>query len=256
MTDVAQTPSSRGSCTAPSSAESDGAFMTAENIPGLSSIISTVSVESVARYFGGVGYIPDERTVTRISHAITDATALIRPGGTYSLCPIIGKQSGSGLSLKNGLELPIPSCCIDPGARFLAAAAGTLGDKLEKKCRELAQLGKIYQSTLLDAVGTATLDLCGETICNAIVEDSRVSGLRKGYRFAPGLDGYPLKHQLLLFKIVDNKSVGLSLNSSEIMMPTKSISFFLMVTENRLKIDEAGKCRSCRMSKCQFRLKE
>ena len=73
--------------------------------------------------------------------------------------PVSTKSSGEKLFLKNSVKLSIPSCCIDPGVRFAAAAIGTLGDNLEKKCRELSRQGKIYQSTLLDAVGTATLDL-------------------------------------------------------------------------------------------------
>ena len=47
----------------------------------------------------------------------------------------------------------------------------------------------------------------GELISDTIVQHYRQSGLLEGHRFAPGLDGYPLKHQQLLFKIVDNKSI-------------------------------------------------
>jgi len=234
----------------------ESAVMAAEQIPGLTSVISNLSVKSVSRYFGGAGYIPDKKTVTRIQHAITDATALITPSGTFTLCPVSTKSSGEKLFLKNDVKLSLPSCCVDPGVRFAAAAIGTLGDNLERKCRELARQGKIYQSTLLDAVGTATLDLCGELMSDAIVQSCHRSGLLKGHRFAPGLDGYPLKYQQQLFKIVDNKSINVFLNSSAIMIPAKSISFFLMLTESQLKIDETTKCRTCRMNKCQYRLKE
>ena len=234
----------------------ESAVMATEQVPGLISVISNLSVKSVCRYFGGAGYIPDKKTVNRIQHAITDAAALITPTATFTLCPVTGKSSGEELWLKNNVKLSLPSCCVDPGVRFAAAAIGTLGDNLEKKCRELARQGKIYQSTLFDAVGTATLDLCGELISDTIVQSCRQSGLLKGHRFAPGLDGYPLKYQQLLFKIVDNKSIDVFLNSSAIMIPAKSISFFLMLTESRLKIDETSKCRTCRMNKCQYRLNE
>ena len=38
------------------------------------------------------------------------------------------------------------------------------------------------------------------------------------------------------------------------MVPAKSISFFLMLTESRLKIDKTIKCRTCQMNKCQYRI--
>ncbi len=230
------------------------AAMTAKQIPGLSSVKSDVSVESVARYFGGNNYIADNKTIDRIRRAINEVSDLVTPKGTYTLCSVSDMKPGKSMILGKGLELSIPDCFADSGVCLIATAIGTLGDKLEKQCRQLAKEGKIYESTLLDAVGTGMLDLLGEKICATIVQDGNLSGLREGFRFAPGLEGYPLEQQQLLFQIADNESVDVFLNSSAIMLPTKSISFFLMLTKTVLKSKETNKCNSCRMVGCRYRM--
>ncbi len=225
-----------------------------KQIPGLSSIKSDVSVNSVARYFGGNNYIADKKTIERIHGAIDEASSLISPRGTYTLCSVSKMKPGEEMILENGSRLSLPECFADPGTRLIAAAIGTLGDKLEKQCRQLADGGQIYESTLLDSVGTAMLDLLGERISNAIEQDGKRIGLAGGLRFAPGLEGYPLEQQQLLFQIADNESAGVFLNSSAIMIPTKSISFFLMLTATVLKNKETNKCNSCRLVGCRYRI--
>ncbi len=225
-----------------------------KQIPGLSSIKSDVSVNSVARYFGGNNYIADQKTTDRIHRAINEASSLISPKGTYTLCSVSEMKPGEEMTLENGSRLSLPECFVDPGTRLVAAAIGTLGIKLEKQCRQLANGGDVYESTLLDSVGTAMLDLLGERISNAIEQDGTQIGLARGLRFAPGLEGYPLEQQGLLFQIADNESAGVFLNSSSIMVPTKSISFFLMLTTTILKREETNKCNSCRMTGCRYRI--
>jgi hypothetical protein len=225
-----------------------------KQIPGLSSIKSDVSVNSVARYFGGNKYIADQKTSDRIHRAIDEASSLISPEGSYTLCSVSEMTPGEEMILENGSRLSLPECFVDHGTRLVAATIGTLGYKLEKQCRLLADGGQIYESTLLDSVGTAMLDLLGERISNAIEQDGKRIGLARGVRFAPGLEGYPLGQQRLLFQIADNESVDVFLNSSAVMIPTKSISFFLMLTATVLKNEETDKCNSCRLVGCQYRI--
>jgi len=230
--------------------------ITAENLaPDLTSVIAEVSVESVCRYFGGIGYIPKPEAASRIRHTMDEADGLVTPEGIYTLCPLSGPHSGQELLLANGRKLSVPTCSVDTGVRLVATAICTLGDMLERECRQLAHDGKLFQSTLLDAIGTATLDLCAAKICRDIERHCRQFKLLMGHRFAPGLDGYPLEHQQLLFELADGTSVNVSLNRSAIMTPAKSISFFQMLTKNRLKEDRTNKCNSCKMAGCQFRIR-
>lgn len=232
----------------------NGAAMAAKQIPALLSVKHLVSVKAVARYFGGNKYIASEETNDRIRRAIDQAACLVTPQATVTLCRVKDYTPGKEITLENGLKLNLPECVADPGIRLVAAAVGTLGDRLEKHCRDLTANGKIYEATLLDAVGTSMLDLLGRKMSDQIVQDGLEAGLQKGPRFAPGLEGYPMEQQHLLFQIVDNEGVGVFLNSSAIMMPGKSISFFLMLTKTLSETERTNKCSSCKLVKCQFRM--
>jgi hypothetical protein len=220
----------------------------------LTAIKKNVSLEAVARYFGGSDYKLSGKTRERIAPSIFAAADLTVPRAVHQLIPVCRTNRGGGVRLENGLDLKLPFCFTDSEARLVAAVIGTLGDGLEKHCRKLAKRGAIYTSTLFDAVGTAMLDLLSEEICNMLQRECNGDGLMIGKRFAPGINGYPLEQQRLLFQLVDHKSVGVFLNSSAVMVPTKSISFFLMMTEATSGVEIEHKCGECKMFHCQFRM--
>ena len=217
------------------------------------SIPSDARIESVARYFGGNGYRADAATTKRIQHSITAASQLVAPMGTYTLFPIACLIPASAIILENGVRLPLPECFIDSGATIVAAVIGTLGERLENHCRQLAGSGKIYEATLLDAVGTTFLDLVNDRLCTALIDIGRKIGLSGGDRFSPGIDGYPLDRQSQLFRMADAASVGVVLNSSFIMEPAKSISFFMILTKTPHRNSGKDKCSICRLPHCQYR---
>jgi len=228
--------------------------MTGNLISGLHSIKKEVSVESVARYFGGKGYKLDDRTRDRITDCVDASCRLIAPQAAYTLFPVAEVIPGSGLVLGSGEMLQLPECFTDTGSRFVAAVVGTLGPELEKHCRDLANNGAVYNSTLFDAVGTAMLDILSEKACQFLGNESGQGKLYCGQRFAPGIDGFPLEKQFQLFEMADNESVGVSLNSSAIMVPAKSISFFLLLSKTVPKSAAVHKCSLCQMYDCQFRM--
>lgn len=225
----------------------------AQQVAGLSFGKTDISIESVANYFGGNGYIPTQTTADRIHDCIEAAVELIAPKATYTLFPISSIIRGKEVTLENGARLSLPQCFTDSGARLLAVIIGTLGSGLEKHCRNLASKGEIYESTLLDAIGTAMLDLVSDNICTTLEEVGKQYGLVRGTRFAPGIDGYPLEQQHQLFQMADSASVAVSLNASAIMTPSKSISFVVVLTQSVGNNKPDNKCSLCRLRNCQFR---
>lgn len=227
---------------------------TAQHCTGLSSVFSEVSIESVARYFGGNRYTPDEKTAARILRAINVAADLAAPQAIYHLFKVSQTIPGEQLILENGTVISLPDCLETSGACLVGVAIGTLGAGLEEHCRSLAADGDIYLSTLLDAIGTTMLDLVSERICKDIAERCKHSELLRGPRFAPGIDGYPLENQRVLFELTDHTSAGVSLNASSIMVPAKSISFFQTLTKTSRSEKPKNKCSQCRLPNCQFRV--
>jgi hypothetical protein len=81
----------------------------------------------------------------------------------------------------------------------------------------------------------------------------RKLNLYPGCRFAPGLNGYPLERQSLLFELVDAGQIGVELNQACIMAPAKSISFFQLLSDAFIGRHVENKCEHCHLAGCQFR---
>lgn len=226
----------------------------AHHITDISGVTADISIESVCRYFGGNKYRPDKSTIRRVQHGIDEAAKLVSPQATYRLYNVTRTIQGEKIILEEGTHIGVPDCFEASGTHMVGVVIGTLGDGLEKHCRQLAADNQVYQSTLLDAIGTTMLDLLSEHVSSVISDCCSRYGLTAGSRFAPGIDGYPLEQQKLLFKLADSTSVGVSLNSSTIMTPTKSISFFQTLTPQHSKQGIENKCSRCRLVNCQFRI--
>jgi hypothetical protein len=227
--------------------------LAAQHITGISHVITDLTIESVCRYFGGNKYSPDNSTIQRVHQCIDEASKLVTPQATYHLFKVLQTIPGEKIILEKGSQLSVPDCFEVSDAQLVSVVIGTLGAELEEHCRYLASKNEIYQSTLFDALGTAMLDLLSEHVCTVISDRCIQYDLVRGPRFAPGIDGYPLEQQRVLFELADNASVGVSLNSSAIMVPTKSISFFQTLTKSSDKRSLKNKCSRCKMVRCQFR---
>ena len=148
-------------------------------------------IEAVARYFGGSRYSADSETKERIGAAIDQACRIASPMMTIAINPIKPSVLERTLKLPGGQSLPLPDCAGDLSVRYLAAAIGTLGKELEMECRHLAAQHRIYQSTLLDAVGTAMLEAMDTNICTRIDAESHPLGLCSGVQVCSGPQRIP-----------------------------------------------------------------
>ena len=211
--------------------------------------------EAVARYFGGPDYQMTSETYQRVCQGIQQAVEMVNPVVCYRAIPMGKIEEECGIVLSEGVYKDILPDSTDAHARYFAVYVGTLGSALETICRDLASNNSIYQSLLLDSVGTAMLDAMG-LICNDMLEmHSRQMDLFTGCRLGPGLNGISLESQALLFDLLKEDSAGVSLNEAFIMQPAKSISGFVVYSDSMQRKRSDSKCLQCEMKRCQFRSK-
>jgi len=208
---------------------------------------------AVARYFGGSDYPLSGKTRQQIRAGVEQGLEMVRPVVSYRAMPVGDIESVCKNVWPEGAIAEILTGNMDSHTRYLAVYVGTLGDTLETMCRDLADRNRMYQSLLLDAVGTAILDLLG-TLCSDIVAcHAKQLGLFTGCRLGPGLNGFSLGNQALLFDLLGKKSAGVHLNEAFIMQPAKSISAFTICTDTEQPKNPGSKCLQCTMKQCQFR---
>ena len=139
--------------------------------------------------------------------------------------------------------------------------AATMGVEMD---RLIAKYGRISPSRalLLQAIGAERI----EALCDAFCEDiAREKKMVTMPRFSPGYGDLPLEAQKEIFKLLDcSKQIGLFLNDSLLMSPSKSVTAFLglmdvqSVTDGKARISDEGqkkmnKCGSCTKRDCAYR---
>jgi hypothetical protein len=211
------------------------------------------SIEAVARYFGGPQYPLGKKTSLRIDAGLDQGLALVKPIISYRELPIAHIGTSHQNNWPQGAVAPILSADVAPHAKYIGVYVATLGDELEKTCRDLATQNKIFRSLLLDAVGTAMLDILGG-MCDDLVDlRAKKMNLFSGCRMGPGLNDLPLESHIALFDLLGPETGGVRLNTSCVMQPVKSISAFVIFTKTLQPRQPGNKCLHCNLRNCQFR---
>ncbi len=132
-------------------------------------------------------------------------------------------------------------------AKSVILFAATIGVEIDRLIMKYGRLSPA-KGLMLQAIGTERI----ESLCNFFCQDIKAErnvGLTP--RFSPGYGDLSISAQKDLFKILDcEKKIGLTLNDSLLMSPTKSVTAFVGITECD---SSQGKCSSCCKTDCIFR---
>jgi hypothetical protein len=140
-------------------------------------------------------------------------------------------------------------------AKELAIAVCTIGPKLEKKVTDYTSQGEPLRGTLLDGIGSAAVDSLTEEICKLITEEATSRGYEASSPINPGMPGLPIASQWQLLKLVPAHEIRVSLTSSGIMVPRKSISMVIGMGPQMARWTRAEVCDHCHLQKtCPYKI--
>ncbi len=158
-------------------------------------------------------------------------------GSTVSL----GVAEVTSEALKNNLS----------GCEEAVLFAATVGLEID---RLIARYGRVSPSKALmfQAIGAERI----ESLCDAFNSDVRkyaaCNGLKTKPRFSPGYGDLSIEFQRDIFAILDcPRKIGLTLNDSLIMSPSKSVTAIIGIGGNEEEITD--KCSKCENVNCLFR---
>jgi Vitamin B12 dependent methionine synthase, activation domain len=209
----------------------------------------------VCRYAGGIDYKMNSDTSNLVSEILQQARQLITPALVYAIHPVSERLGDKTLILQNRTSLVLPPREREVHTRYIAAVVCTLGEALEITCRQFAKQSKFLESIFLDAAGVALLEALAERAYELISQKAGKKNLYVGCRFAPGYAGMPMSSQTLLFNLVDGAAIGVQLNDRWIMKPSKSLSFFIRLTDHKTPLRGIYKCETCPVTDCNFRIR-
>lgn len=131
-------------------------------------------------------------------------------------------------------------------ATVFAATAGVGIDRLIARQSRLSPA----KAVMLQALGAAQVEALCDTFCAELAERT---GKRLRPRFSPGYGDLPLQAQREVFAVLDcERQIGLTLNESLLMSPSKSVTAFVGLAEEKGP-ENSNPCARCDQAGCAFR---
>ncbi len=139
------------------------------------------------------------------------------------------------------------------GCHTAIVFAATIGIEMD---RHIAKYGRLSPSKALfmQAIGAERI----ESLCDAFSKEMETEYAAKGAytrpRFSPGYGDLPLSVQGDIFAVLSpHRKIGLSLNESLLMSPTKSVTAFIGVSKTACAGEEEHNCIICGKKDCAYR---
>jgi hypothetical protein len=131
---------------------------------------------------------------------------------------------------EGGVEFPFGKvrsqslCRLLEGCDRAILLAATVGIEIDRRIAKYKSLSPA-RALCLQALGTERVEaLCNE-FCRALQAEAEAAGLSVTNRFSPGYGDLPLTLQADFFRLLDcPRQIGLTLNESLLMSPTKSVT--------------------------------
>lgn len=133
---------------------------------------------------------------------------------------------------------------------LFSATVGLEIDRYIARCQRLSPL----KALIANAYGAERIENLCDTFCSDMEENFKCENLSLTKRYSPGYGDLPIEAQAELFKLLDcSRQIGVSLNSSMLMSPSKSVTAIIGIKKGGNINSGAHKCSDCDNAECEFR---
>lgn len=126
----------------------------------------------------------------------------------------------------------------------------TAGEGISDWSRRENKKGDILKSYLIDLAGSVIVEAVVDLIHEKIEKEAKKDSLKVTNRYSPGYCDWDVADQQKLFSLLPKNFCGVSLNSSSLMMPIKSVSGIIGIGPAVKKNDYS--CSICSLQNCIF----
>lgn len=148
----------------------------------------------------------------------------VNPRLSYTVREIASTEGGR-VMLSDGMILKSPKLARTVrGCSRLICFIATIGPGIENAEQSLSQQYRLTDGYALDTIGSTMVEDVVETFQDMMREKAHMTGEGVTLRFSPGYCDWPVTEQKKLFALVDTGRIGVTLTSSLLMAPRKSVS--------------------------------
>jgi hypothetical protein len=203
------------------------------------------SPERVFRYLEYGASSPSAPVLRKLKELVPKARTLSQ---SRVLCRIRSVNEETALC-KDDLPTPIQ------GASFFAFGLVTVGPAIEQEAERLRETGRLLDSMILDALGSAAVSELCERVAYWVFDWAEERGLNASRAFEPGSGAsrWPLENQRLIFANVGADEIGVRLTSHLLMRPRKTLSFLMGIGTEIEQASTPFSCQGCRRIDCPYR---
>lgn len=213
--------------------------------------IDKVNVDEALRYMGYKNNIDIDNITPLLNECEKNLLSEANFRYCYKVFDI--EKAENSINIKNtGLVLEgksIYNHLEDCNKAILMAC--TLSDKVDKLINRL-NITDMTSSLITDSMASALIEqLCNE-VENNIRKDLDIKNMT--WRFSPGYGDLPIDVQRNFIKTINaDKQIGLTVTGSNILIPRKSVTAVIGISDTPLPQKKRG-CAICNMNKtCQYR---
>ncbi len=207
---------------------------------GLLALRAAARPDEVLRLLGyPQGRLPSRPIAQLLEAALAEARELARPRGAW-------------------LRLPVeraPSLGLEPiEAEALLIGLVTAGAEIERRASQYLGAGHETMALLLDATGSALAEAAADALgVLAVGETLEGWAPPLSCRISPGYGRWPLESQRALFELLPHRELGVTLTSSCLMLPCKSVSFAMWLGADARPVAGLSGCARCQLPHCRYR---
>ncbi len=183
---------------------------------------------------------PSENVIKEIEEMKELALPLIKPRGIYKIYE--SKDFRPKFLFKKS-DISVFAIC-------------TIGKDLENLSRDYLKRGELAKGVILDAIASHAAEQTAEEVNQIILNElsDTIQEKEVSCRFSPGYCQWDLdKGQKQIFSLLDSEKIGVSLTTSMMMNPVKSVSFAINIGVEVDKELGIRGCENCDMINCAYR---
>jgi len=212
-------------------------------MPVLKDIEIHISIEELLRAQGSAAQRPAVREAAR--WAVAEAQRLAEPAAVWDLLPVHqvdGERARVGKAwLRVGSHADLLA-----SARQALVSVATIGPALEAEARRLIEEDNLLEGFMLDSAGVLALAAVGDSLNRLAEALAAQKEWGVSLALAPGsLVGWPVHDQKALCNLLDLAAIGVTLNSSQVLVPHKSASRLVGLGPGYTARQVESACRFC-----------
>jgi hypothetical protein len=212
-------------------------------MPVLKDIEVHISVDELLRAQGSAAQRPAVRDTAQ--WAIAEAQRLAEPAAVWALLPV-HQVDGERARVGEAWLRVGPHTDLLAPAREALVSVVTIGPTLEAESRRLIQEGSLLEGFMLDSAGVLALAAVGDSLRHLVEALAAQRAWGVSLALAPGsLVGWPVHDQKALCSLLDLAAIGVTLNSSQVLVPHKSASRLVGLGPGYTATQVESACRFC-----------